>query len=146
MEEHHFCTEQHFGKILGEAHIAMVKHLSKILKENDIPITPDQFRVLMYLWKQDGKSQQELAVLSCRDRANVTRIIDILEREGVVKRQDDQHDRRIFKICLTEFGKSLEPTTIHCAEKSNQDALEGISEEEIAICTKVLKKITENLS
>ncbi|KOY88219.1 hypothetical protein AD998_14465 [bacterium 336/3] len=131
--------------MVGDTHVAMVKHLSKILKENDIPITPDQFRVLMYLWQQDGKSQQELAVLSCRDRANVTRIIDILEREGVVERQDDENDRRIFKIHLTEFGKTLESQTLECVQKSTEDALQGINPSDLEICIKVLKKIAENL-
>jgi MarR family transcriptional regulator, organic hydroperoxide resistance regulator len=145
MQDNHFCSQEHLGKIVGDTHVAMVKHLSKILKENDIPITPDQFRVLMYLWQQDGKSQQELAVLSCRDRANVTRIIDILEREGVVERQDDENDRRIFKIHLTEFGKTLESQTLECVQKSTEDALQGINPSDLEICIKVLKKIAENL-
>jgi len=140
-----FRFEDSFGRILGLAHMAMFRHLSALMKEHDLPITPDQFRVINHLWQKDGLHQSELAVCSNRNRANVTRIIDILEREGLVERRDDEADRRVFRIYLTEKGKSIKEDTAKCAAQSIEDALEGLSEEEIAICTKVLLKIKANV-
>ena len=116
------------------------------MREKNLPITPDQFRVLTSLWQQDGKSQQELAVSSNRDRANVTRLIDILEREGIVERHDDENDRRVFKIYLTKKGRELESEAATCAQQAIKDAQKGIPKEDIEICMRVLKKTIENLS
>lgn len=140
-----FQFETSFGRILGVAHTAMFRHLSKLMHERQLPITPDQFRVLSHLWQTDGLQQSELALCTNRNRANVTRIIDILEREGIVTRQDDPTDRRVFRIYLTALGKSLRDETARCAAQSVADSLQGLSEQEIAIATRVLKKIKENV-
>ena len=100
--------DKSYGRVLGVAYTYVFRQLAKHMKEKNLPITPDQFRVLTHLWQNEGCSQQELAVSSLRGRANVTRIIDILEREGIVERMDHETDRRIFKIQLTKKGKALE--------------------------------------
>lgn len=140
-----FLFENSFGRIIGVAHTAMFRHLSALMKEYNLPITPDQFRVLNHLWQQDGLQQTELALCTNRNRANVTRIIDILEREGIVERRDDSTDRRVFRIYLTPKGKSIKEETAKCAAQSIKDSLKGVSKEEIDICTKVLLKIKKNI-
>ncbi|NHE58622.1 MarR family winged helix-turn-helix transcriptional regulator [Cyclobacterium plantarum] len=140
-----FEFESSFGRILGVAHTAMFRHLSKLMKERHLPITPDQFRVLTHLWQQDGLQQTALASCTNRNRANITRIIDILEREGIVERKDDPGDRRVFRIYLTQKGKALKKDTAACAAQSIADSLQGISDSEIETCKKVLLKIRENV-
>jgi DNA-binding MarR family transcriptional regulator len=140
-----FNFEQSFGRTLGVAYTALYRHLTKLMKENNLPITPDQFRVLTHLWQTDGLSQQELAVGSNRDRANVTRLIDILEREGIVERKDHENDRRVYKIYLTKKGKAIEEQASECAKQSIKDAMKGVTKEEIEICLNVLNRTIENL-
>ncbi len=137
--------EKSFGRVLGVAYTYVFRQLSMHIKEKNLPITPDQFRVLTHLWQNDGCSQQELAVGSMRDRANVTRIIDILEREGIVVRTDHETDRRIFKIQLTQKGKDLEKDATSCGNAAIYDALKGVSKSDLEICMKVLNKTIENL-
>lgn len=147
--QHHgllnFKFETSFGRILGVAHTAMFRHLSTLMKEQELPITPDQFRLLSHLWEKDGLKQSELAICTNRNRANVTRIIDILEREGIVERRDDPDDRRVHRIYLTEKGKLLRKKTAKCAIQSIEDSLKGIPDEDVETCKNVLQKITDNL-
>ena len=124
----------------------MFRHLSKLMKEQNLPVTPEQFSVLSYLWQQEGLQQSELAQCTNRNRANVTRIIDILEREGIVQRKDDENDRRVFRIFLTDKGRALREQTAQCAAQSIEDALKNVSKAEIETCLKVLQKIKNNLS
>lgn len=140
-----FKFENSFGRILGTAHTAIFRHLSNLMKKSGLPITPEQFSVLSHLWQKDGLQQSELAICTNRNRANVTRIIDILEREGIVIRKDDDKDRRVFRIYLTEKGKSLKEETAKCAEQSIKDSLKGLDAAEIEICTRVLLKIKANV-
>ena len=127
------------------AYTYVFRQLAMHMKEKNLPITPDQFRVLTHLWQHDGCSQQELATGSLRDRANVTRIIDILEREGIVERTDHETDRRIFKIQLTKKGKALETDAMACGRSAIDDALNGVSKSDLEVCMKVLNKTIENL-
>lgn len=138
--------DKSYGRILGVAYTYVFRQLAKHMKEKNLPITPDQFRLLTHLWQNDGCSQQELAVGSLRDRANVTRIIDILEREGIVERKDHENDRRVFKIHLTKKGKALEKDAMTCGKAAIDDALKGVNKSDLEICMKVLNKTIENLS
>ncbi|NBC65192.1 MAG: MarR family transcriptional regulator [Bacteroidetes bacterium] len=140
-----FKFETSFGRILGMAHMAMFRHLSRLMKEQKLPITPDQFRLLSHLWEYDGLKQSELAICTNRNRANITRIIDILERKNIVERKDDPKDRRIHRIYLTNKGKSLRDETAKCAIQSIEDSLRGITEDDIETCRHVLLKIKENV-
>ncbi|TAE83705.1 MAG: MarR family transcriptional regulator [Bacteroidetes bacterium] len=140
-----FQFETSFGRALGMAHTAMFRHLAKLMKSRNLPITPEQFGVLTHLWRKDGLQQSELAVCTNRNRANVTRIIDILEREGIVMRQDDPDDRRVFKIFLTDLGKQLKKETAKCAQQSIEDALADVSEKDRATAMGVFQKIIKNV-
>jgi len=140
-----FRFDKSFGRNLGMAHTALARHLGRLMKEAKLPITPDQFRVLTHLWTQDGRSQQELATLSGRDRANVTRVIDILEREGIVERKDDPDDRRVFNIYLTKKGKQIEEATAQCAQQAIKDALKSFTKEETETLMNLLIRIQDNL-
>lgn len=141
-----FQFQHSYGRILGVAHTALVRHLAKLMKAKNLPISPEQFSVLSHLWQKDGRSQNELAICTNRNRANVTRVIDILERDGIVERRDHPQDRRVFNIFLTEKGKALEKEAAACAKQSIEDALKGSSDEEKAILLKVLKQTIENLT
>jgi DNA-binding MarR family transcriptional regulator len=140
-----FQFDQSYGRLLGMSHTHLFRRLSKLMKEKNLPVTPEQFGLLSHLWVEDGKSQQELANLTFRDRANVTRILDILERESIVERKDDENDRRIFKIFLTKKGKALETDTANIAKQAIKEATKDISKEDMDICMKVLKQTLENL-
>ncbi len=138
--------DKSYGRILGVAYTQVYRRLARYLKDKEIPVTPDQFRVLTHLWQNDNCSQQHLADCTNRDRANVTRIIDILEREGIVERREHESDRRAFRIVLTEKGKAIEAEAAECGRQAIQDALKGVSPEEVEICMRVLRKTIHNLT
>jgi DNA-binding MarR family transcriptional regulator len=50
-------------------------------------------------------SHSELAELSGVTKGNITGLVDALERDGYVKRQDSGEDRRVTPIALTTVGR-----------------------------------------
>jgi DNA-binding MarR family transcriptional regulator len=72
-------------------------------------ITEGRFLVLALLLEHQPKplSHSELAALSGVTKGNITGLVDGLEREGHVKRQDSDHDRRVSPIALTPAGRRL---------------------------------------
>ena len=110
------------------------------------PITPEQFSVLAALAEQDGMYQRQIATYTLKDRPNITRIINILEKTGLVKRSSGVDKRKVFKIHITEKGKQVYEEVLPTILGIWSSTVEGISDEEITTALKVLGKIRENLS
>jgi DNA-binding MarR family transcriptional regulator len=112
-----------------------------ILREEIEPydLTPPQFALLSFLWRQDGLTQVELSEKGQIDRSTVGGLIDRLERGGLLERRQHPQDRRAYKIHLTEQGKALEDTLTACAERSLQRFTAGLSEAEIVELRRMLE-------
>ena len=72
-----------------------------------LDITPEQWVMLDSLYQRNGRSQTELAGDSYKNAPTVSRIIDLLEKKGLVERQRFENDRRRYKIFLTDAGKAV---------------------------------------
>ena len=134
-----------FGKVMGTAHTLLVRNLAHQLKQSGVPLTPDQYRVMMILWEGDSLPQCKLAESLQRDRASVTRILDTLERDGLVVRVSNEADRRMFHIALTELGRSYRLSAMQCSMSVTQAALQGLTDEEAAIGFRFLHHVIKNL-
>jgi DNA-binding MarR family transcriptional regulator len=128
------------------ASIAVARRLQKNFKQAGIEITIEQWSVLYHLWKENGLSQQELCNHSFRDKPSITRLVDNLEKLKLVKRVASKEDRRINRIYLTETGKNLQEQTMSVANKTLNEALAGVSSEDIERCKAILQQVYDNLS
>lgn len=63
-----------------------------------------QVDVLATASSGDGLTQQELAERLCHSKANVSQLLDKMERAGLVRREPDG---RAYRIHLTEEGRTL---------------------------------------
>jgi DNA-binding MarR family transcriptional regulator len=73
-------------------------------------LTAAQFNVLNLLAAREqaaGFSQRELADALVVDRSNVTGLVDRMESAGLVRRENDAADRRVYRVRLTAAGKKL---------------------------------------
>ena len=142
----HFKKGELYSFITGKASTAIARRLQKKFNEAGIAVTIEQWSVLYHLWKGDGLSQQELCNATFRDKPSITRLVDNLEKLGLVKRVSDEKDRRINKIFLTKEALKLEEETMGLAEETLNEALAGVSQKEIDMCKEVLQKVYDNLS
>lgn len=108
-------------------------------------ITPEQMTVLTALVEHDGLYQRQIGAITLKDRPNITRIINILEKMELVTRKSDVNGRKIFKIFITEKGKKVFYNVLPTALEHWQDIIEGVSEEDLKITLRVLNKFKENL-
>jgi DNA-binding MarR family transcriptional regulator len=134
-----------YSFITGVANTAIARRLQKKFNQAGLNLTTEQWSVLYHLWKQDGISQQELCLATFRDRPSMTRLVDNLEKAGLVRRTASSSDRRKKLIYLTEKARSLEDICHEIAAETVEEALEGVSKQQIDICKEVLKKVYENL-
>ncbi|MBV9117137.1 MAG: MarR family transcriptional regulator, partial [Acetobacteraceae bacterium] len=65
-------------------------------------MTRAQWAILIWLERQPGISQKELAELLEVEPITVARLIDRLEARGMVERRPDPRDRRIWRLHLCD--------------------------------------------
>lgn len=146
MSNNHFKKGELYSFITGKASTAIARRLQKKLNQANINLTIEQWSVLYHLWKEDGKSQQELCNATFRDKPSITRLIDNLEKLNLVKRVSDDKDRRINKVFMTRNAQKLQEETMQLAEETLNEALEGVPPEQVEMCKEVLQKVYDNLN
>ena len=134
-----------FAVLNGRVSAAINRRLMTDFEKEGIVISPEQLTVLSLLWKKDRVSQQELCNATFKDKPNMTRLIDSLEKMGLVVRTPDESDKRNNLIVLTEDGKAIEEKAFKVANKTMLKALKGVTPEELAMGQKLLKKIFNNM-
>ena len=135
-----------FGKLVNRAAKALTKRLQKNFKAAGFDVTIEQWSMLLQLWGNDGQSQQELSICTDREKPCTTRLLDTMEKNNLVVRVPDKNDRRVNLIYLTHRGKKLRHGMIEQFQKTQAEALAEIDPDELALCIKVLNRITENLA
>jgi len=84
--------------------------------------------VTLELLDQDGpKSVRDLAAGLGLDTSTVTRVVDVLVRDGLLRRtRDETRDRRRVFVSLTEPGRRLAAELQLCADRYCEKILEKI--------------------
>lgn len=121
------------------------KYFADILNKNNINLTPEQFLVMDWLWKEQAISQQRIAEVIQKDKNSVTKFIDSLEKKNLVYRTVDKVDRRINKVALTQEGVDMELATTEVAIDFMNDVVKGIDENDLKTFVKVSLQMKENL-
>ncbi len=137
--------EDIYNLLISRTPMALSRALSNNFKQRGIPISKEQFSILVILWKKEGCSQQYLAEETYRDKPGITRLIDTLEREKLVVRKADPHDRRSNLIYLTEKGKELEGVVTESVRDTLNIAAKGLSEEDAKNLKRILEIVFKNL-
>jgi len=145
MPNNQFKKGELYSFITGKASTAIARNLQKKFNSAGLKITIEQWSVLYHLWKEDGRSQQELCNATFRDKPSITRLVDNLERLQLVKRIASDNDRRINLIYLTRQAQRLQDETMELAESTLNEALEGVPPEKIEVCKEVLQIVYDNL-
>ena len=134
------------GRLFGVTHQLFLKNLNIAFIKEELPITAEQFKMMSRLWDQDGISQQTLAEGIGRNRAATGRMVDTLEKKGLIVRKNHPTDRRLNLIFLTQKGKRMQPKAEKCATQVLDQSVKDFSPESIEQLKAVIKKIIRNLS
>lgn len=138
--------KRNMGRAVGHLNHQFLRKLDEELQNENIPLTAEQFRLMTVLWDGDGMSQQSLALRIGRNRASTGKMIDVLEKKGVIERIDDPDDRRLKLIFLTDAGRVLDEKARVCAKAIIEKASTGIPENELKLVLTHLFSMIKNLS
>jgi len=134
------------GFLLNKGTLTLQRQLNRNFNSEGFDITHEQWSVLIFLYHFDGQSQNEIASKTQRDKVSITKIIDNLEKRGLVFRAPDETDRRVKRIYLTSDGKNLVPKLKNIAEETLRSAFCGIKKKDLDTFKQVLSSMVKNLT
>ncbi|HPJ95548.1 MAG TPA: MarR family transcriptional regulator, partial [Deltaproteobacteria bacterium] len=137
--------DKRLGFLIYRAHTRGVVAFKRTLQAKGYDITPEQLSVLAWLRQQEGMNQSQLGEKVFKDRHNMTRILGLLEKKGLIDRRPDETDSRAYRLYLSDAGrdilKNLRPIYInHWREQ-----VEGLNKEDIETLRRILGHISDNL-
>jgi len=129
------------GSLLARVRVKMLDALDEEMAQFDI--TAAQFVILKNL-----ANGVDSASTLCRDVSYdpgaMTRMIDRLERKGLVRRLRSPEDRRVVKLELTQEGKAVYPKLMASGQAVLNRLLRGFSKGETNQLESFLQRILAN--
>lgn len=110
-----------------------------------IGITVEQWILLKIIEENNGMNQKELANKSMRDPASITRTLDLLNKKSLVERMPVENNRRRYSICLTNGGQAFIKKYMPVINSHRSKSIENLTEEELSLLMRLLKKIQKNM-
>jgi DNA-binding MarR family transcriptional regulator len=130
---------------LVRAHATLLRALDAELQAEH-GLSAGDYDVLVTLANAPGDSlrMRELADRVVLSRSGITRRVDRLEREGVVRREPAPDDGRSIVACLTDLGRERlrAAAGVHIAGVEER-FLGRYSDEELATITELLERVAE---
>jgi len=146
MTTNRFKRGELYSVINAMAAAAIARRMQKNFRAAGLEITIEQWSILYHLWKEDGLNQQQLCDKTFKDKPSITRLIDKLVKLNLVERKVSEIDKRVNYIFLSSIAKNLQEQTIEIANQTMDEALVGITKNEIETVKNVLQKVYDNLN
>ena len=109
-------------------------------------LTDATWRPLAYVGKLGGGvRQKELAMALSIEGPTLVRLLDNLERRGLIERREDETDRRARGIYLTPAGRDLAVRVAKVGAEVQARALAKVPPADLEICQAVFDKIDREL-
>jgi DNA-binding MarR family transcriptional regulator len=109
------------------------------------PLSLVGFMVLRSLQKQSPMSPSELSTKTAYDMGGLTRVVDALEKVGLVKRERSRDDRRSVQITITPLGIRQADQSLAAIVGLLNQILEPFSKREVEALVSSLQRLTERL-
>jgi DNA-binding MarR family transcriptional regulator len=105
-----------------------------------------QEMILMQLWFEEGIPQSQIAACIEVEAPTMTKMLQRMERSGLVERRPDPQDARISLVYLTERSRELEQPVLNIWRRLEELSVEGMTEAEQILLRRLLLQMEENLS
>lgn len=121
--------------------------LNQLLKEDlrQHGLSISNWRILAVLDARDRATVNELSDFAMVEQSTTSHMIDRMQADGWVIRQNAPGDGRVRSVTLTEAGKRKYEEIRHIPAAHTRRALHGISAEERDAFERLLKQMTANL-
>ena len=103
------------------------------------------WRVLAALREQDGLRMGQLGDMTSIEVSTLTRLVDGMEKNGLVERRRNADDARVVTLHMTPAGRRLTRRILPIAERYEAVALKGFSAAEAETLRNALRRLYANM-
>ena len=128
------------GYQLRRVQVASYKHFSQEVGDAE-KISPGLGGMLLVIVANPGLSQSRLAEIMDVARSAIVKVVDKLERRGLVRRNTSSHDRRIWRLHPTTEGLVAARRIEARARRHEKDFAQALSPEERKTLIGLLAKL-----
>ncbi|MBL6613606.1 MAG: MarR family transcriptional regulator [Reyranella sp.] len=107
--------------------------------------TLQMWRVLAALRERDGRRMGDLSETTSIEVSTLTRLVDNMEKKGLVARRRDGDDARAVLLHVTPAGRRLTQRILPIAERYEAVALAGFNAAEAEILKAALRRLYANM-
>lgn len=118
--------------------------LQGAFEEGKLDITVDQWIVLAQVASSPAQNQRQIADAVAKDPASITRILELLENQKLIKRIADKKDLRSSIVTITPAGKAMLKSCAAKVIQFKKVAGKGLSQEDMNQLKFVLDNLFEN--
>src|SRR3954469_24385149 len=105
-------------------------------------LSQGKWRTLMHLsWGGDQLTQKEIADKMGIEEPTLAGLLNRLEADGWIKREESPNDRRCKIVHLQRRSKSVLDEIFSAAHELRDELLEEVSSADLATCMRVLKQV-----
>ena len=113
---------------------------------NKLGIHTGQEMILLQLWIEEGIPQSQLAASMEVEPPTATKMLQRMERTGLIERRTDPEDARVSRVYLTARGRALEQPVLNVWKQLEAQTVAGLSLTEQALLHRLLMQVLTNLS
>ena len=134
--------EQYLPYLLNRAGARIAAAFNADMRQ--IGVSLQIWRVLAALREQDGRRMGDLSETTSIEVSTLTRLVDNMEKDGLVVRRRDSGDARAISLHVTASGRRLTQRIVPIAERYEAVALKGFTAGEVAVLKKALRRLYDN--
>lgn len=110
-------------------------------------LSEPKFKALIHLYMtgDQGLIQSELGAKMQVSRANITGLVERLEKEGLVVRNSDPSDKRVFRVCLTNRAFTLMHAFLPIHNNYMHKVMSSLDKQEKETLINLLRKLNKGL-
>jgi DNA-binding MarR family transcriptional regulator len=135
------CAPSRVAFLLSQVGGRSAQEFARLL--TPLKLTPADAGILRFLRHSDGISQQNLAKALNMHASRLVALIDALESQGLVLREPNATDRRLYSLRLTSKGNEVLRSIGELAQQHNELMCAGLNSAERAQLESLLQKIAE---
>lgn len=131
--------DDYLSYLLARASHLVSEDFSATLKEAGVNRL--RWRILGSLSDYDKVPIGQLANTVLAKQPTLTKVLDRMEGEGLVERQNSREDRRSIKVAITPAGREMVADLLIKAKDHEREILKDYSAEEKAVLKKLLRSL-----
>ena len=138
-------SDRNFGFLVHDVSRLIKRRFDRRARQTGLPITRRQAAVMLYIARNEGVSQSEVATWLDLEPIALVRMLDKLHEEGLVERRAHPTDRRIRTLWLTPAARPVIERILIINVAIREEAFAGLPARARDTVINILDGIKDNL-